>query len=159
MLPADTAGDLLARLARSGAGLLVATMDGIESGELAPRPQPADGVSLAPKITPAQARVDWGRPAMAIDRLIRACTPQPGAWTDLAGVRLKVWPLASVAAPDPGPAPGPGELRLSRSGVIVGTGSGPVQLGDVQPDGKRRMRAADWARGLRHLSPAGARLT
>jgi methionyl-tRNA formyltransferase len=166
VLPSDTAGDLLARLAKSGAGLLVATMDGIESGELVPRPQPQDGVSLAPKITPESARIDWGLPAMSVDRLIRACTPQPGAWTDLAGGRLKVWPLASPAAADPGPGRepdlgvlDPGELRAGRSRVIVGTGSGPVELGDVQPHGKRRMRAADWARGLRGVSPAGARLT
>src|SRR6266516_6392142 len=109
----DTAGDLLGRLARSGASLLVATMDGIESGALTPRPQPPDGVSLAPKITPELARVDWIRPATAIDRQIRACTPQPGAWTELAGVRLKVWPLAGIAATEPGLRLDPGELRLS----------------------------------------------
>jgi methionyl-tRNA formyltransferase len=159
VLPSDTAGDLLARLAASGAGLLVATMDGIESGELIARPQPPDGISLAPKITPADARIDWGRPAPAIGRLIRACTPQPGAWTVLAGVRLKLWPLASVAVAGAGQPLEPGELRVIRGGAIVGTGSVPVQLGDVQPDGKRRMPAADWARGLRGLSPAGARLT
>jgi len=158
ILPADTAGDLLARLARSGAGLLVATMDGIESGELTARPQPPDGVTLAPKITTEHARIDWGQPAMAIDRVIRACTPQPGAWTDLAGARLKLGPLASAVAADPGPGLDPGELRVSSSRVIVGTGSWPVELGDVQPDGKRRMRAADWARGMRGLSSAGARL-
>jgi methionyl-tRNA formyltransferase len=133
-------------------------MDGIESGELTARPQPPDGVSLAPKITPERARVDWAQPAMAIDRVIRGCTPQPGAWTDLAGTRLKLGPLTSAAAADAGSPLGPGELRVSSSRVIVGTGSGPVELGDVQPDGKRRMRAADWARGLRGLSPAGARL-
>ncbi len=159
VLPTDTAGDLLARLARSGAGLLVATMDGIESGELTPRPQPPDGVSLAPKITPERARIDWRLPAAGIGRQIRACTPEPGAWTVLAGVRLKIGPLASVAVTEPGPPLDPGELRVSRSGAIVGTGSRPVQLGAVQPHGKRRMPAADWARGLRGLSPAGARLT
>jgi methionyl-tRNA formyltransferase len=157
--PADTAGDLLARLARSGAGLLVATMDGIESGELTARPQPPDGVSLAPKITPDRARVDWALPAMAIDRLIRGCTPQPGAWTALAGVRLKLGLLASTTAADPGPGLAPGELRLGNSRVIVGTGSEPVELGVVQPHGKRRMPAPDWARGLRGLPQAGARLT
>jgi len=159
VLPADTAGDLLARLAVSGAGLLVETMDGIESGELIARPQPPDGVSLAPKITPERARIDWSLPATAIGRLIRACTPQPGAWTVLAGVRLKVWPLDGIAAAEPGSRLAPGELRLARSGAVVGTSSDPVRLGDVQPDGKRRMPAADWARGLRGLSPAVARLT
>src|SRR5690242_17101324 len=83
--PDDTAGDLLGRIAVSGAGLLVATLDGIESGELRPQPQPSDGISFAPKIGVQDARVDWTRPAIAIGRLIRACTPSPGAWTELDG--------------------------------------------------------------------------
>jgi methionyl-tRNA formyltransferase len=169
--PSDTAGGLLARLAVSGAELLVATMDGIESGELTARPQPPDGVSLAPKITPEDARVRWSEPALAISRRIRACTPAPGAWTELNGTRLKLGPLAGIAADDhdggpgrgephaPGRgephAPGPGELCVRGSGVLVGTGTQPVQLGDVQPHGKRQMPAADWARGLR-LDGSGA---
>ena len=95
--PSDTAGDLLDRLSTSGAELLVATLDGIESGELEAREQPADGVSLAPKITPADAEVDWRKPAIAIDRQIRACTPEPGAWTQLDGVRVKLWPVTVQA--------------------------------------------------------------
>jgi methionyl-tRNA formyltransferase len=145
--PADTAGELLERLSRSGAGLLTATMDGIEAGELQAVPQPADGVSVAPKITPADARLDWARPSIAISRQIRACTPAPGAWTELDGTRLKLGPLAGGAQGDD-PAR-PGELRVQRSAVLVGTGSGPVALGDVQPDGRRQMPAIDWARGLR----------
>jgi methionyl-tRNA formyltransferase len=156
--PSDTAGDLLTRLSVSGAGLLVATMDGIESGELVAVPQPPDGISLAPKITTERARVNWAQPAVAIDRLIRGCTPQPGAWTDLDGTRVKLLPLASVAAEDPGGPLEPGELRVLRSRVLVGTGTTPVQLGDVQAHGKRQMPAADWARGLRQLA-ASARLT
>jgi methionyl-tRNA formyltransferase len=146
--PSDTAGDLLERLSHSGSRLLVATLDGIESGELRAVPQPPDGISLAPKITSADAQVNWKLAAPAADRLIRACTPSPGAWTVLDGVRIKLWPLAGIgaAAAD---APGPGELCVLRSGVLVGTGTQPVLLGDVQPDGKRRMPAADWARGLR----------
>jgi len=149
--PSDTAGDLLERLSQSGAGLLVATLDGIESGELQARPQPPDGISLAPKITPADAQVNWKLPAAAADRLIRACTPSPGAWTVLDGARIKLGPLAGVAADDDGAGagPGPGELRILRSGVLVGTGTLPVRLGEVQPDGKRRMQAAEWARGIR----------
>jgi len=92
--PSDTAGDLLDRLAVSGAELLVATIDGIESGELAARPQPAEGVSLAPKITTEDARVRWGEPATAVSRRVRACTPAPGAWTSLNGARIKLWPFA-----------------------------------------------------------------
>ncbi len=162
--PADNAGDLLERLSIAGAELLVATLDGIEAGELEAREQPADGISLAPKITPADARVDWRNPAIAIDRQIRACTPEPGAWTELDSARVKLWP---VAAPGRGPGdpggPGdemlaPGELRVLRGCVLAGTGTTPVELGDVQADGKRRMRAADWVRGLRLDGQRGARL-
>jgi methionyl-tRNA formyltransferase len=160
--PRDTAGDLLARLAESGAELLVATLDGIESGQLVARPQPSEGVSHAPKIMADDARVRWDRPAMAVDRQIRACTPVPGAWTVLGQARLKLWPLADAAPPLadlPGGAddrpPAPGELRMLRSAVLVGTATGPVALGDVQPHGKRRMSAAAWARGL-HLDQGQA---
>jgi methionyl-tRNA formyltransferase len=146
--PSDTAGDLLGRLAASGAELLVATMDGIESGALEAHPQPQDGVSLAPKITPEHARVRWSDPALAVSRLVRACTPAPGAWTELNGARIKLWPFAETADDEQVTA-GPGELQVLGARVLVGTGTWPVQLGDVQPDGKRRMPAADWLRGLR----------
>jgi methionyl-tRNA formyltransferase len=151
--PTDTAGDLLDRLAESGARLLVATIDGIESGELTARPQPEDGVSLAPKITPDDARVRWDEPAAAVSRRVRACTPAPGAWTELHGARIKLWPFAGVAD-DAGVSPGPGEMRVLGGQVLVGTGTHAVRLGDVQPPGKRRMPAADWARGLRLVESA-----
>jgi methionyl-tRNA formyltransferase len=151
--PDDTAGDLLDRLAVSGAELLVATVDGVESGDLVARPQPAEGVSLAPKITAEDARVRWGDPAVAIGRLVRACTPAPGAWTVLDGTRVKLWPFAGTGAGDHDLAPG--QLHVRGSLALVGTGTRPVQLGDVQPHGKRRMPAADWLRGLR-LGPSGA---
>src|SRR6266702_5088171 len=163
----DTAGDLLERLAGSGAGLLVATMDGIESGQLRPQPQPPDGISHAPKLTPADAHVRWSVPAHIVDRHIRACTPVPGAWAMLGETRLKIWPVR-VPATEPPRAPGPpgpaadghgelrpGELRLTRSGVLVGTATYPVELRDVQQSGKRRMSAADWARGQRLAARAG----
>ena len=145
--PSDTAGDLLGRLAAAGADLMVATLDGIESGELEAREQPPHGVSLAPKVSPADARVNWRAPAMAIDRLVRACTPEPGAWTELDGVRLKLWPVTLADAGAGSLAAG--EIRAQRDRVMVGTGTVPVVLGDVQPHGKRPMSAADWARGAR----------
>ena len=160
----DTAGDLLARLAESGASLLVATLDGIEAGQLEPRPQPADGVSFAPKITTDDARVRWGAPAPAVGRQIRACTPAPGAWTMLGDTRVKLWPVRPLPPGDAGegaapPADArrlaPGQLWAGRAGVFAGTATSPVELGDVQPPGKRRMAAAEWARGL-HLDRAGA---
>src|SRR5580658_468738 len=98
----DTTGDLLGRLSVSGAELLVATLDGIASGQLEARPQPAEGVTLAPKLTKADARVNWKLPALAVDRLIRACTPAPGAWTTFNGATLKVWPVTAPARPGPG---------------------------------------------------------
>jgi methionyl-tRNA formyltransferase len=165
----DTSGDLLGRLAVSGAELLVRTLDGIEDGTVHAVPQPAEGVSFAPKLTPADARVDWKLPAHLIDRQLRACTPEPGGWTEFdpsrseavrpdAG-RLKLWPVtlaAGAGLASGGPGLAPGELRVDRNAVYAGTGTVPVRLGDVQPQGKRRMAAADWARGLRSASPDGA---
>jgi methionyl-tRNA formyltransferase len=146
---ADTSGDLLGRLAVSGAALLVATMDGIEDGTLAARPQPAEGVTLAPKLTVEDAAVDWTAPALRVDRLVRGCTPAPGAWTLAGGERLKVGPVTLV--PDRTDL-APGELAVSKNAVHVGTGSHAVRLGEVQPQGKKRMPSPDWARGT-HLPP------
>ena len=146
--PTDTAGDLLARLAEGGAGLLVETLDGIEDGSLVERPQQAEGVSLAPKITVEDAEVDWSEPAVAVDRRVRACTPAPGAWTTYAGERVKLGPVT----PADGDPVAPGELVVSKSSVLVGTGSGLVRLGRVKPFGKKEMGADDWARGARLAS-------
>ena len=146
--PTDTSGDLLARLSEAGAPLLVATLDGIADGSLRPQPQPADGVSYAPKLTVADARIDFGRPALAVQRRIRACTPEPGAWTSWRGGRLKLGP-ASPASADADTPLAAGELLVGKNAVLVGTASTPLRLGTVQPAGKKPMPAADWARGLR----------
>jgi methionyl-tRNA formyltransferase len=144
--PADTAGDLLGRLAVGGAELLVRTLDGIEDGELEAREQPTEGVSLAPKVSVDDARVDWSQPALAVDRQVRACTPAPGAWSTYDGQRIK---LAPVRVDDDRDALPAGVLEVTRSAVYVGTGTRPLLLSDVQPVGRRRMPAADWARGVR----------
>ena len=151
--PEDTAGALLARLAVSGARLLVATLDGIEDGTLTAIPQPEEGVSLAPKITVAEAEVDWKLPAHIIDRRVRGCTPDPGAWTTLDGARVKLGPVSPAGAEPAAGELAPGELRVTRAEVLVGTGSRPVRLGEVQAPGKRQMAAADWARGLHAAGP------
>jgi methionyl-tRNA formyltransferase len=144
--PDDTAGDLLERLSVAGAGLLVAVLDAIEAGTARAEPQPADGVSLAPKLTPEDVRVRWHEPVFAVDRRIRAGTPAPGAWTTFRGERVKLGPVR----PDPdGPALAPGELLVQRNRVLVGTATTPVVLGEVQAAGKRPMPAPDWARGVR----------
>ncbi|MFD6692306.1 methionyl-tRNA formyltransferase [Micromonospora aurantiaca (nom. illeg.)] len=144
--PADTSGDLLERLAHSGAGLLVAVLDAIGAGTARAVPQPADGVSLAPKLTVEDARVRWGDPAFAVDRRIRACTPAPGPWTTFRDDRVKLGPVTPLPA---GPELKPGELHVEKSGVLVGTATTPVRLGEVRAAGKKAMPAGDWARGAR----------
>lgn len=144
--PTDTSGDLLTRLAFAGAGLLAATMDGIEDSTLHAVPQPHDGVTLAPKITVEDALIQWSAPALRVDRVVRGCTPAPGAWTLFRGERLKLIQTAPV--PDRTDL-APGELSAAKSNVYVGTGSHAVELLWVQPQGKKPMRGADWARGVR----------
>lgn len=154
--PTDTAGDLLGRLAISGAALLSTTLDGIADSTLTPRPQPAEGVSIAPKITVEQARVRWDLPALVVERRIRAVTPNPGAWTMVGDLRIKLGPVqadASSAVPGPPEPLSPGAIHVDRKSVWVGTGSDPVRLGQIQPPGKKLMNAVDWARGAR-LDPA-----
>ncbi|HET6911298.1 MAG TPA: methionyl-tRNA formyltransferase [Mycobacteriales bacterium] len=143
--PQETAGELLSRLAETGAGLMLATIDGIADGSLVPRPQPDDGASYAGKIEVDDARIDWSAPALRIDRLVRACTPAPGAWTTFRDRRVKLGPVrhrseASLA---------PGEIRAGRHDVVVGCGSNDVELTEVRPEGRGAMTAAEWARGVR----------
>ena len=146
--PRDTSGDLLARLAEAGSGLLVATLDALEDGDLVGRPQPGDGVSLAPKLTVQDARLDWTRPAFHLDRQVRACTPAPGAWTTWAGTRLGLGPVEPAGPSDLIT----GVVQAARREVLVGCGDGhAVRLGEVRPAGRRPMPATDWARGVRDL--------
>ncbi|NAZ86293.1 methionyl-tRNA formyltransferase [Kineococcus indalonis] len=141
----DTAGDLLQRLAQRGAHLLVDVLDALAAGTAAAVPQPAEGVSLAPKITVEEARVDWRAGPAEVDRRVRGCTPDPGAWTTFRGERLKLAPVLPLA----GQGPGAGRVVVEKRRVLVGAGDGLVELGQVQPAGKRAMPAVDWARGVR----------
>jgi len=144
--PTDTSGDLLTRLAFAGSGLLVATMDGIEDGTLKAVPQPAEGITLAPKITVEDAKVEWSAPALRVDRVVRGCTPAPGAWTTFRGERLKLIQVTPVPErTDLAPA----QIAVGKNSLHVGTGSYAVELLWVQAQGKKPMRAADWARGAR----------
>ncbi len=144
--PTDTAGELLERLSISGAQLLAATLDGIADGSLTPVPQPSDGITIAPKITVEDARVRWDLPAHVVERRIRAATPNPGAWTMIGDLRVKLGPVTLDESADPLPH---GAIRVGRKEVRVGTGSQPVVLGVIQAPGKKPMNAADWARGAR----------
>lgn len=140
----DTAGTLLEKLSHSGAHLLRTTLDGVEDGTLHAVPQTHDGVSYAPKLAPEAGRVRWDQPALNIGRRIRAVTPQPGAWTLIDGVRIKLGPVELVEDELPERA-----LEVRKAGVYIGTATTAVRLGQVQPPGKRMMPALDWARGAR----------
>jgi methionyl-tRNA formyltransferase len=145
--PTDTAATLLDRLSISGAALLEKTLDGIADGSLSPVPQPSEGITVAPKVTVDDARVRWDLPAHVVERRIRAVTPNPGAWTLVGDLRIKIGPV-TVDQMAPNPLP-PGAIRADRGGVRVGTASQPVLLGTVQPPGKKQMDAAAWVRGAR----------
>lgn len=157
--PADTAGDLLARLADAGAPLVLDVLASLAAGTASPTPQPSDGVSLAPMLMPDDGRIDWTRPAADIDRQIRGVTPAPGAHTTYGGARFRLGPatpIEPVADADDAGSLAPGELRATKREVLVGTGSGALRLGQVAPAGKNWMDAAAWARGAR--PEPGARL-
>lgn len=143
--PEDTSGDLLRRLSVSGSRLLTQTLRAIEEGSAAPVPQ-AGTVSHAPKLTLDDGRIEWTAPALSVRRRINGVTPEPGAWTLLAGQRFKLGPVTlrqDVRDLVPGSVVVPEGGRT----VLVGTGSCAVALGEVQPAGKKMMSAADWARG------------
>ena len=144
----QTAGQLLAALAESGAGLLSSVVDSLADGSAAGVPQEGE-VALAPKLTLADGRLDWTAPADRVDARLRGTSPEPGAFTELGGERVKVLD-ALIAHDAPGLDPGRIELRAGR--VLVGTASDPIELLTVHPAGKRAMKAADWWRGR----PAGA---
>ena len=143
----DTSGTLLERLSHAGAGLLVATLDGVADGTLVAVPQPNDGASRAPRLSTQDGHIRWEHPALATDRRVRACTPAPGAWTTAPdGSRLKVGPVRLEPTVT---HLAPGELDVGHDAVLVGTGTHAVRLGDVAPAGGRLMPAVDWARGAR----------
>ena len=141
--PTDTTGELLGRLADRGADLLVQTLDGIEDGTLTPVPQPEGPTSYAPKLGVPDARIAWTEPAEVVDRLIRGCSPSPGAWTTFRGERFKINSARVAASHLP-----PGALEVTKSAVRVGTATRALELGQVQAQGKKPMAAADWARGV-----------
>jgi methionyl-tRNA formyltransferase len=147
ILPSDTAGSLLHKLSESGAVLLHQTIDALEQGLLTPVAQPSDGVTYAPKIEKADARINWEYPAREVDRRIRAMTPAPGAWTTSPdGDSFVIDPIVLI---DSDHSLGPGEIRIERNRVLVGTATTAVALGMLTPQGRKSMKAADWARGLR----------
>ncbi|MEA2591501.1 MAG: methionyl-tRNA formyltransferase [Actinomycetota bacterium] len=145
--PDDDTGSLEARLAVAGAALLVSVLDRLEAGTIEARPQDGSQATYAGKVTPEDARIDWGQPGPSIVDRVRAFSPRPGAWTTLDGRRLKVW-RARVAGEPGGGAPGSFAGGAGGS-FVVATGEGALTLEEVQPEGGRRMPGADFLRGRR----------
>ncbi|WP_448004793.1 methionyl-tRNA formyltransferase [Agromyces bauzanensis] len=141
--PDETAGDLLAELAVSGAELLAEVVDAIAAGTAAATPQ-SGAPTFAPKLDIDDARLDWNLPAARVRDRFRGVTPEPGAWTTVDDQRLKVLDLAD--APDAAPL-APGAIAVSGRRVLIGTGTHPLELRRVQPAGRTAMPAGDWWRG------------
>ncbi|MEA2425694.1 MAG: methionyl-tRNA formyltransferase [Thermoleophilaceae bacterium] len=140
----ETSGDVLDALAESGADLLASVVDRLATGDATASAQVGE-VTLAPKLTLEDARIDFSVPAQTAYSRLRAVTPEPGAFTVVGGARLKLHRAA--LAPDGAPLE-PGRLALDGGRVLVGTATHPLELVTVQPAGKRAMPAADWWRGL-----------
>ena len=159
--PHENSGDLLARLANDGAPLLAASLRGMETGEIVPVEQDQTPQEVAQKITVEDAHIDFHVPAFAVDRQIRACTPNPGAWCELHAddehnadpITLHVLRAVPADANDPHGEElmklDPGKLLAGKKQVWVGTLSGVLELLEVKAQGKKAMKAADWARGAR----------
>jgi methionyl-tRNA formyltransferase len=150
--PDEDAGSLGARLAELGAPLLVDTLRRLDEGSAEPRSQDAAATTYAPKLLPEEREIDWTQPAGAIVRRVRALAPDPGAVTTFRGGRLKV--LTADVVPVEGGvvpvAPIPGRPAVDEEGSpIVDSSRDLVRLLEVAPAGRKRMNAADWARGAR----------
>ncbi len=135
------AGELHDRLAALGGEAVAAALDGLAAGRLAPAPQPEAGVTWAPRLTPADARLDWSRPAAELERRVRAFGPRPGAWFSLRGEAIKV--LAAAALKGSGP---PG--RVLDGAATVACGEGALRLLRLQRPGRAALAADAFLRGF-----------
>jgi methionyl-tRNA formyltransferase len=147
----ETAETLHDKLAALGAKLIGPALDGLAAGTLQARPQPADGVTYASKLTRAEARLDWNKSAAVLARQVRAFAPWPGAWFDHGQEQIKV--LAAAPAPRAGSA-APGTVQ--DDALTVACGEGALRLLRLQRPGRAPMDAAALLRGF--ALPAGTRL-
>jgi methionyl-tRNA formyltransferase len=152
--PLDTAGTLHDRLSAVGAHLLPRALAAVERGGAQAKPQAADGVTYARKITPAEARIDWTRPAAEVDRHIRGLAPFPGAWFEAPGDERPVRVKALLSSLDEGQG-APGQVLDDQ--FLVACGSGAVRLLTVQREGRSAQDAQTFLRGF--ALPAGTRLS
>lgn len=148
--PDETSGEALTGLTTIGSRLLVETLDRLEDGTAIAEDQPSDGITLAPKLTPAEAQLDWSQTAEQLARVVRANNPSPIAWTTLNGERFRILRARPIEG-----AAEPGTVESTKNAVRVGTGAGLLELIEVQPAGKRVLPAADWGRGLRQAVRLG----
>ncbi len=149
-LPPDArAGPLTDELFRLGARLLVETLPAYGAGQLQPREQDHSQATVTKLLKKEDGRVDWGQPALVIERMTRAYDPWPGAHTTWNGQSLRL--LAGAVRADWEGSEAPGTLlgRGPAGGPLVATGSGALELLELQPAGKRPLRGADWLNGLR----------
>lgn len=151
----ETSGQLLERLASSGAQLLLESIDALDAGTATFTAQDHSAATDAPKLSTSEARIDWTLPAEQVSAHIRGMSPDPGAWTLLDGRRMKVLGVEEPPTEASELALPPGRLAATRRHLLVGTGTAPVALEIVAPAGKRAMRAPDWARGA-GLAPEAA---
>jgi methionyl-tRNA formyltransferase len=148
--PTDDAGSLGARLSEAGADLLLEALPAYVAGALEPEPQPADGVTLAPKLGPADRDIGWEQSPEDVVARVRALSPDPGARTSFRGEPLKVLqaevttPVSGSASNEPGTV-----VSVDEQGPIVAAGTGSIRLILVVPSGRKHMTGADWARGAR----------
>jgi methionyl-tRNA formyltransferase len=143
----DTAGDLHDALAELGAAALLEAIDGLTTGKLLPRAQPAEGVTYAAKIEKSEARIDWNEEAVQLDRKIRAFNPWPAAETRLAGESLRLL-RAEVAEADARTAEPGTVLGLADDGLRVACGTGVLVVRELQRAGKRPVSARDFANAV-----------
>jgi methionyl-tRNA formyltransferase len=153
--PDDDTGALFARLNAAGVPLLSRALQLLARGEAPRVPQDPSRATYAPLLSPQEGALDWRCPASDLRNRIRAFSPQPGAYCHHLCVRLKVYAPALAGESEPGALPGQ-ITQVTSAGMQVQTGEGQILIGEVQPAGRRRMSAADYARGAR-LS-AGSRL-
>jgi methionyl-tRNA formyltransferase len=149
----DTGGSLHDRLAELGATALLEALDGVVRGKLKARPQPAEGVTYAPKIDKAEALIDWRRSALDIDRQIRAFNPWPVAETQLDGEQLRIHEGRAANESDRtdsrGGACEPGRIvGLTHEAVLVACGQGQLAVTRVQRPGRRPVAARDFANSV-----------
>ena len=138
----ETAGELRGRLAVLGAETLVESLAMMRLGHLAPEPQDPALASFAPKIDRKVRRLDWSETAAAVTRRIRAFDPAPGAWATLGGQEVKLFGARVVEGDGR-----PGEVLEAPGALRVATGHGVVEIAEVQPAGRARMRAEAWSLG------------